>query len=292
MGLNVIIIVIVSTFMHAGWNLLARYDRAEGDFYRKMLIITMLVGAIPALVAELRMQAMTPLAWACVFGSGISRLFTCSGWPKPSAPPILPLCTRCARALPVIFIAFIDVARGRPLTTIGWIGILLVTGGVLLAPLRSFGDFHLSNYYNRTSLWMILATLGTVGYTFLDKVAAEVVMSGAVTAAIYCYIYFAISYPPYEGLFRLGKLEHGSGQRAFWVRAFFAAIMGFGAYWLILWAYQLSPYASYIVAFRQFSIVIGTVIAFLYYKEGGVLVRLTGALLITCGMVLIAGRGR
>jgi uncharacterized membrane protein len=87
-------------------------------------------------------------------------------------------------------------------------------------------------------------------------------------------------------------LERGSGQRAFWVRASIAAIMGFGAYWLILWAYQLSPYASYIVAFRQFSIVIGTVIAFLYYKEGGVVVRLTGALLITSGMVLIAGWGR
>jgi len=38
--------------------------------------------------------------------------------------------------------------------------------------------------------------------------------------------------------------------------------------------------------------VIGTVIAFLYYKEGGVVVRLTGALLITSGMVLIAGWGR
>lgn len=292
MGLNVIIIVIVSTFMHAGWNLLARYDRAEGDFYRKMLIITTLVGFIPALVAELRLQAMTPLAWACVFGSGICAAFYLFGLAKAFGSSDFTIVYPVARALPVIFIAFIDVARGRPLTTIGWIGILLVTTGVLLAPLRSFGDFHLSNYYNRTSLWMILAALGTVGYTFLDKVAAEVVMSGAVTAAIYCYIYFAISYPPYEGLFRLGKLERGNGQRAFWIRASFAAMMGFGAYWLILWAYQLSPYASYIVAFRQFSIVIGTVIAFLYYKEGGVMVRLTGALLITCGMVLIAGWGR
>ena len=292
MDLNVIAIVIVSTFMHAGWNLLARYDRAEGAFYRKMLIITMLVGVIPAVVGELRLQAMTPLTWACVIGSGFCAAFYLFGLAKAFGSSDFTIVYPVARALPVIFIAFIDVARGRPLTPIGWIGILLVSTGVILVPLRSFREFHLSNYYNRTSMWMVLAALGTVGYTFLDKVAAEVIMPGAVAAAIYCYIYFTVSYPPYEGLFRLSKLERGNGTRAVWVRAAFAAAMGFGAYWLILWAYQLSPYASYIVAFRQFSIVIGAIIAFLYYKEGGVAVRLTGALLITCGMILIAGWGR
>jgi uncharacterized membrane protein len=56
---------------------------------------------------------------------------------------------------------------------------------------------------------------------------------------------------------------------------------------LILWAYQLSPVASYIVAFRQFSIVIGAVLGFIIFKEKGVYVRLSGALLIAAGMVLI-----
>ena len=139
MSLNVITIVIVSTFMHAGWNLLARYDRAEGAFYRKMLIITMLVGAIPALISELRLHALTPLAWACVIGSGIFAAFYLFGLAKAFGSSDFTIVYPVARALPVIFIAFIDVARGHPLTTIGWIGILLVTTGVLLAPLRSPG---------------------------------------------------------------------------------------------------------------------------------------------------------
>lgn len=71
-----------------------------------------------------------------------------------------------------------------------------------------------------------------------------------------------------------------------------AAVLSFGAYWLILWAYQLSPQASYIVAFRQFSIVIGSLMAFLIYKEKGVGIRLTGAVLITTGLVLIGVWGR
>jgi uncharacterized membrane protein len=57
---------------------------------------------------------------------------------------------------------------------------------------------------------------------------------------------------------------------------------------LILWAYQLSPVASYIVAFRQFSIIIGAVLAFILFKEKGFAVRISGALCITSGLILIA----
>ncbi len=72
-----------------------------------------------------------------------------------------------------------------------------------------------------------------------------------------------------------------------WTMATVAALFNFGAYWLVLWAYQVTVQASYVVAFRQFSIVIGVVVAFLFFKEEGLVVRLTGTGLITLGLVLI-----
>jgi len=57
---------------------------------------------------------------------------------------------------------------------------------------------------------------------------------------------------------------------------------------LILWAYQLSPFASYIVAFRQLSIIIGAILGFVLFKEKGIYVRISGAVLITTGLILIA----
>lgn len=57
--------------------------------------------------------------------------------------------------------------------------------------------------------------------------------------------------------------------------------------WLVLWAYQLGQHASYVVAFRQFSIVIGVVVAFIAYKESGFFVRIVGAVLITAGLVIV-----
>jgi uncharacterized membrane protein len=231
-----------------------------------------------------------------VAGSGISAglylFFLARAFESSDFTIVYPV----ARSLPVIFVAIGDVLRGRYLTPVGWIGILLVASGCILVPLRSYKDFSLQKYFNRASLWMVLAALGTVGYTLLDKTAAEVVQQGPATAARYGYMYFSISYIPYTLLLRNFKTgnPHAEPKKDTkgWKFAVPAAFLSFGAYWLVLWAYQLSPYASYIVAFRQFSIVIGAVMAFVLYKEQGLAVRLTGALFITTGLILIAGWGR
>jgi drug/metabolite transporter (DMT)-like permease len=291
-SLTVIAIVIASTFMHAGWNLLARYERSEEDFYRKMLIVTISVGLIPAIISEVTTRSMTPLAWACVIGSGTSAGIYLFSLARAFSTSDFTVVYPVARSIPVIFLAIIDVLRGRSLTSVGWMGIFLVALGCTLVPLRSFGDISLSKYLNRASLWMLIAAMGTIGYTFLDKVAAEVVQQGPDTAARYGFMYFSISFLPYLALERGFRNSTEKKVVSGWKLAIPAAFLSFGAYWLILWAYQLSPYASYIVAFRQFSIVIGTVLAFVIYKEQGVLVRLTGALLITTGLILIGVWGR
>jgi drug/metabolite transporter (DMT)-like permease len=295
-------IVLISTVMHASWNLMARYDRSEGVFYNRMLITMIILGFIPAVWSEYLTRSLTPLAWWCVLGSGISAglylFFLARAFEASDFTIVYPV----ARSLPVIFVAIIDVLRGRYLTPAGWAGIFLVAFGCSLVPLQSFSDFAWRKYFNTATLWMLLAAFGTVGYTFLDKIAAEVVQQGPDTAARYGYMYFAISYAPYvlfSRLFKPVSSQEGSSpihkppaKELGWKLAIPAAILSFAAYWLILWAYQLSPYASYIIAFRQFSIVIGAIFAFVIYKEKGVQVRLTGALLITSGLILIAGWGR
>lgn len=290
---TVILIVIVSTFMHASWNLLARFEHSESAFYRKMLVVMIVLGFFPAVVSEIMTRSLTLKAWLCVTGSGFSAgmylYFLARAFQVSDFTIVYPV----ARSLPVIFVAVIDVLRGRYLTPIGWVGIVLVAAGCFLVPLKSLKSIAWRTYFNRASLWMVLAAMGTVGYTLLDKIAAETVQQSAATAARYGYMYFAISYLPYVMLLRLTpKKEQRSNDDASWKLAIPAAILSFTAYWLILWAYQLSPYASYIIAFRQFSIVIGAIMAFIIYKEQGVAVRLTGALSITSGLILIAGWGR
>ncbi|MFO7625529.1 MAG: hypothetical protein R6V73_14380 [Anaerolineales bacterium] len=287
----VVAIVLSSTFMHASWNLLARYGRSEGVFYLRLLVVTSVVGFIPAVVSEFLTRSMPPLAWLCVLGSGTAAaaylFFMARAFQTLDFSTVYPV----VRALPVVLVAFADVARGRYLSPFGWMGVLLVAGGCLLVPLRSFKDISIKNYFNINSVWMVLAALGTVGYTMLDKVAAEVVQPGPWTAIRYGYFYFLISLFPYWGMLRVSETTQVVRGSASWKLASLAALFQFGAYGLILWAYQLTPYASYVVAFRQFSIVLGSVAALLFYHEQGLVVRLSGALLITSGLVMIAVLG-
>lgn len=284
----VIVLILCSAFMHAGWNLFARRQRSETIFFSRMLTVTAVIGFLPAVLSEILTHSLTFKAWLCVAGSGLCCgayfYFLARAYESSDFTIVYPI----ARSLPVLFVGIGDVLRGRYLSLGGWIGILLVVSGCFFTPLHSFRDFSFRRYFNRTSLWMFLTALGTVGYTLLDKVASEIVQQGPATAARYGYMFFLISCVTYRILLKIFKIEKQNANSVGWKLPIFAACLNFGSYWLVLWAYQLSQFASYIVAFRQFSIIIGVILAFTIYKEQGLIVRITGSLLLTAGLVIIA----
>jgi len=69
-------------------------------------------------------------------------------------------------------------------------------------------------------------------------------------------------------------------------------LLTYGSYGLILWAYQLAEHAGYVVAFRQFSILIGVVIAIFWFREKGAPLRFTAACIMVGGLILIGAFGR
>jgi drug/metabolite transporter (DMT)-like permease len=73
-----------------------------------------------------------------------------------------------------------------------------------------------------------------------------------------------------------------------WRLAIIAAIFMFGSYSLILWAYQLTPHASYIVALRQLGIVLGVAAGTLLFHEPAPKLRITASVIIAFGIFLIA----
>lgn len=287
-----IFLILLSTGFHAGWNLMAKGQHREDAFFLRMLTVTAVVGFVPFCLAELSLRCLTPKIWLCVLGSGLC----CGGYyiclAKAYASGDFTTVYPVARALPVVILAVCDAARGNAPSLPGWGGVALVVLGALLAPLTSLREFSLQRYWNKTSLWMLLTASGTVGYTLLDKSAAEVVSAGPATAAVYGYAFFLLSlltYAPWA-LRRLRQCP--LAEKVGWHLPAWAASMNFGAYWLILWAYQITRRAGYVVAFRQFSIVVGVTLGFICFREQGRGVRILGTLLITAGLVAIGLWGR
>jgi len=287
----VIGLVLCSALLHAGWNLLARRQRSEVAFMRRMLIAVAVAGLVPAAVSEMHAQPLPLRAWLCALGSGLCIGVYFYALAHAYAASDFTVVYPVARALPVLLVGLGDVLRGRPLSPAGWLGMVLVVSGCFLAPLRSFRELHLRRYVNRATGWMLVAALGTVGFTLLDKIAAEVVRQGPATAARYGYAIYLVASLAYCGLYRAFRPHAESHPDVGWRAPTLGGVLTLGGYWLVLWAYQLSERAGYILAFRQFSIVLGVAAAFLLYREKGLLPRLTATALLTTGLVVIALRG-
>jgi drug/metabolite transporter (DMT)-like permease len=157
----------------------------------------------------------------------------------------------------------------------------------MLTPLTSFTDIRWKKYVNWSSMWMIFTALATVVYSLSDKVAAEVLPQGPVNAAKYGYFLLLIAFLFYRGFWHWLPGETKDSQKIKRSEVLMGAVLNYACYWMVLWAYQLVGQASYIVAFRQFSIVLGVVAAFVIYKERGLRVRIAAAAIITGGLVMI-----
>jgi len=280
-------LVIISTFGHAAWNLLARRQRSEGAFFTRMLMLTMIAGFSPAVVSEIATRSLPITVWPCLVGSGLCCGTYFFSLARAYGSSDFTIVYPVARALPVVLVAFGDVMRSRELTGLGWLGLICVVIGCLLTPLQSIRRLDVRAYFRRSMVWIILAALGTAGYSLFDKAASEIVPAGPGTAARYGYMFFFLAGSVF---FALRWLTSGNRQeRAYigWRWPVVAAFCNFGSYWLVLWAYQLSRHAGYVVAFRQFSIVIGVVVAFLVYREPRAFPRIVGVFLITAGLAIV-----
>jgi drug/metabolite transporter (DMT)-like permease len=286
-----LLLIGVSAFMHAGWNLLAHARRSDGALFLRSAMVTGVIGLIPALVAEWLGPAFPVQVWGLLLLTGVFQatyfLGLTMGYRSGDFTVVYPL----ARALPVLFLALVDMARGRMPSPLGWAGMALVVAGCALAPLESLRGATLARYRQRAMLWVLVTALGTVGYTTVDKIAAEGLSPGLASAARY-NVFEVIATVPFLWLaLRLAgeRLRAASTSSSpGWKWAFIAAIFIFSAYTLVLWAYQLSPYASYIVALRQFSIVIGVVAAAVLLKEPARGLRIVAAIVIAAGIVCIS----
>ncbi len=280
-------LILLSCFLHASWNLLARRHRQELAFFRRKLLCAIPVSLAMIGIAHAFGWRLPAAAWAYAAGAGLCAglyfLFLAMAYGSSDFTVVYPV----ARALPLLMIAGVDVLRGHYPSALGWVSLLLVTGGCVLAPQRSYRDLGLHHYRGKAVLWMLLTAGATVGFTMLDKLAAERVPTGVVSAMVQCGIFHLFACACYLAAHPLAEKSEPEEVRVGWREPALAAVLGPMTYTLVLWAFQLVPEAAYLVAFRQFSIVIGVVAAFRIYREEGLAVRIPATLAIVAGLVLL-----
>jgi drug/metabolite transporter (DMT)-like permease len=284
-------ITLFSAVIHASWNLLARKHR-ETDFLFNSSILVGLVALIPVLAYDYFVQPFPAKVWFFIPFSGTFLAFYYLGLTRGYRSGDFTVVYPVARALPVLIIALSDVVLGSSPTPFGWLGIFLVTLGVMVSPLESLRGFSLNRYRNRTMVWVLLAVIGITGYTIIDGLAADFVQPGPVSALRYFVLQTSSSVIVYWFLLTLMHTPVDLLEiRTSWRRPALLAFLIASAYTLVLWAYQLSSETSYVVAVRQFSIVVGVVAASYLFKETAPRLRIAAAVTIMIGICLIVLTG-
>ena len=288
MSLFPLLLAFISAVLHVAWNIFARSQR-DAIFFLRLNLIASVLGLAPALIADYQGTALLPLVWPHLiiagFGQSLYYLGLTRGYLSGAFSVVYPL----SRAAPVLIIALLDVIRDQSPSPVGWIGLILIVIGCILAPLTSLQNFSIKLYWNQTTVWIALAALGTIIYTAADSAAAKLIPTGLDSATRYhvIVVFFGLLFY-WTTLYIIDPPVQISGTAKAWGSAVIATLAMFISYTLVLWAYQLSPQSSYIVGMRQVSIVLGPVAAIMIFREPAARIRLLAATIITGGAICIS----
>jgi len=286
------LIVGISTIMHASWNLIAKRARATIAF----LFAANFLGAIlvvPLGIWSLHAGIMNGL-WVYAIASGVALAAYFAGlglaYERGDMSVIYPL----IRATPVIIVAGIKhFTHQETITPPAFIGILLVTAGCIILGFdhsKGADDSGEKRKMNTATILLIsLAVIATVGFSLIDKAGMhKAVEIGGPAAFVYGYWEFvftsAVLLIPV--LLMKGEIKNLKELKPQWHFVLAFSLLNMATYCLVLWGMQ-SCKISYLVAFRQLSIVWGVILAGVLLKEPRLGRRLALSLIIVAGIFLV-----
>lgn len=292
-----IILLVLSVFVHAGWNAASRQHRPATGF----MLIASATGAValaPIVIWNIGALArVPPVFWAVLVGTCFFMTIYYASLAGAYRAGDLSLVYPVARALPALMVPTVRLCMGcgQSITWLLGIGAGLIVAGVALLPMQRFSDLRASHYGSRAFVLALCAAVGTTGYTVLDYYGMRLIQAprgplGPVAAPM---VYMAIQ-GFVTALFLLSYILARTGERAelpmvlrsSWRIAALTGLAIYLTYILVLAAYTQVRDPSYVAVFRQLSIPVGAVLGFLLLREKRTLPRLTGLAMISVGVVL------
>ena len=279
-------IVLVSAFLHAGWNYLLKKSDRKIVFIWWFLLLSVII-YIPMLLYFLPGTSIPPAGWSCIVASGLIHgayfWFMGGAYQRGDLSLVYPL----ARGSGPLFVPMLAVLLlGEEIAPLGGIGILFIIGGIYCVHLRSFNNTAFLEPFRAlrgaASLWALFTGLTIAFYSLVDKVGV-----GLVYPPVYIYIMLLITWLTITPWVLVRERD---GLKSEWRRHKGAIVVvgflcGF-TYLMILFALTMSK-VSYVAAVREVSIVLSAYFGIVYLGEKHGRQKLLGDILITLGVIAI-----
>jgi drug/metabolite transporter (DMT)-like permease len=283
-------LLVLAAGLHALSNALIKSSRDKLAFTWWMLTAWALIG-LPLIFFVGQPQ---PIGWLIILVSGLIEavyfITLTRAYALGDLSQVYPLARGSA---PLFVLLWALIFLGERPTPIGVGGIFVVVLGLYLVNLPTLADWKrpLLGLRSPAAQWALLTGLLISIYSAIDKVGVRYV-----DPLPYLYLFLVVAWlalsaqwlnPDRRSALRL---EVRVDRRRVLLRAVAVALLGGGAYALVLAALRLSP-VSYVSPVRELSVVIGAWIGVRFLGEPGGRLRIFAALLVAVGIMIIAVGG-
>lgn len=285
MSTDLFVFVLLSAILHATWNFVAR--RSAGNltvFWWSLWISCLLLLPLVVFLAFEQGAAgfvsMLEAGWFYVLATGVIHtfyfLFLARAYEYGEISLVYPI----ARGSGIGLTGFLGwLLLGEELTPMGVAGIGLICIGIL-----SMGVSVLR--HAKTANRGFVSALGVgatiVSYSLVDKVGVSIVHPVAYIFGM--FFLSAVFATPFVAARHLGIRWRGFAET--WRPAALIGIGSTAAYLMILFAMTVGQ-VGYIVALREFAVVLGAVLGFVFLKERVTPLKVGSVLMIVAGLVFI-----
>lgn len=273
MTLTVMLLVLGSAMMHAGWNAIVK---TAGDKLTDVALVTGWAALFAALTLPFfpmpSPESLPYLAASVVIHCGYFSLvaFAYRAGDLSFAYPIM-------RGSAPLFTALISVAAmSERITPWGWMGVVLLSGGILLLALEHWQPGHTQGH----ALWIGLGNACIIVlYTLVDGIGVR--LSGDAWSYI-AWMFFlnGIGLLGMVGMLRGRQVASALGKN--WRNSAAGGVLTLGAYGIALWAMTQAA-IPLVAALRETSVVFGLILARLTLKESFGMRRWAASGLVAAG---------
>ena len=273
MSLFVFGIILFSAALHATWNAVVK----GGDDKLQSMILVAAFGAIPGILLLPFLPPIAPAAWPYLAISVILEIaysaLVAAAYSHADMSRAYPL----MRGTPPLIVALVStIALGIAISPVAWLGIGLVSIGLLSLTLRGTGGDA------RGIAFAFVNALVIASYTLVDSFGVRA--SGApITYTMWIFVLVGV---PLTLLGLLRTPRFVAYARRDWKLGLIGGLGTLGSYGIVLWAMTQVP-VPIVAALRETSILFGTAIAAFILRERVTPARIIAVLIIAVGAAVL-----
>ena len=298
MTATAILLITISVFAHAGWNLLSKHQPSLA-FFLLAEATSMLILAPTLWFNRSLLAWVPPQVWWLVLASGFFHASYFTMLAGAYRHGDMSLAYPMLRSLPVLMITGISLllGHGDKFTPQSLVGMMAIVVGCLLLPIKHFRDIRWQNYLALCCLFAVIAAMGTTGYTMTDDNAFRLIRMGLPWLNPIQRTLFYVSLQTFSAglwimVLVLFQPKEQQRLRLLWQENRWQT-MATGpvitsAYGLVLAAMAYVNHVGYVAAFRQLSIPLGAVLGMALLKEPRYGPKLLGIGTVSAGLILVA----